>query len=423
MFNRIIYLSVILLAIFTGVTTAQTVVIKAGKLVNPQTAETLSNQIIIIKNGKIEEIGESLKIPENSQIIDLSKQTILPGLFDAHTHLCAKVRIETDRLGLDFLDLVLLDPAGYRAIQGVVYAKEMLNAGFTTVRDVGNSGKYVDVDLKRAIDEGLIDGPTMRVSGRIIAPFGGQFRTRADKQHLDTPEYFFADTQDELKKAIRENIYYGANLIKIVADGQKYSYSLDDLKFIVNEAARANVKVAVHCQTVACERNAAEAGVASIEHGWSLREPEVLATMKKNNVSLVSTDFTPIVLSAFGWDETNAKRINNLRIERLKRAYQGSVNIVFGTDVMVDVKGETRGSLAISYIDSFVSAGIPTKVILQAMTTNAAQLLGVEKERGLITKGMAADIIAVSENPLENIQTLKNVNFVMKNGKVIKNTK
>ncbi|MCU0239719.1 MAG: amidohydrolase family protein [Pyrinomonadaceae bacterium] len=411
-----------LLLLLVGFANGQTQItaIKAGKLVNPSTSTTLTNQVILVEGKKIKAIGEGLQIPSVATVIDLSNSTVMPGLFDAHTHLCARSRIEADRLGVDFLDLVLLDPAGYRAIQGVVYARQMLDAGFTTVRDVGNAGKYVDVDLQRGINEGLVPGPTMIVAGRIIAPFGGQFRTRAEKHVLENPEYFFADTRDEIRKAIRENIYYGANVIKIVVDGQRYSYSLDDIKFIVDEATRANVKVAAHCQTKTCERNAAEAGVASIEHGWFFEEAETAELMKKNNVTLVSTDFSVKVLQGFGWNETRAKEINLRRVNRLKRVRGFGVNVAFGTDIMVDVEGETRGTLALGYIDSFVQAGYTSKEIFQIMTVNPARLLGVENQRGTLAVGMMADIIATTENPLDNIQTLKQVNFVMKDGKIHK---
>lgn len=402
---------------------AQITAIKAGKVVDPATGTTSTNQIILIEGKKIKAIGTGLPLPPNATVIDLSKSTVMPGLFDAHTHLCAKATIEADRLGIDYLDMVLLNPAGYRAIQGVFYAKQMLDAGFTTVRDVGNAGKYVDVDLRRGINEGLVPGPTMVVAGRIIAPFGGQYRTRADKQFLDNPEYFFADTRDELKKAIRENIYYGANVIKIVVDGQRYSYSKDDIKFIVEEATRAGVKVAAHCQTKACERDAAEAGVGSIEHGWYLEDADVLELMKRNNVMLVSTDATVKVLRGFGFSEAIAKEIHDERVARLKRAYQAGVTIAFGSDVYADVEGETRGTLTIEYLDGFVEAGFPAKAILQIFTGNAARLLGVEKQRGSLAAGMAADIIATPENPLDNIQTLKRVSFVMKDGKVHKHSR
>ena len=418
--RNIIILIALFLLLFSLNINAETTAIKAGKLLNPSSGTVLTNQIILVENKIIKAVGSNLQIPNDAKIVDLSDSTVLPGLFDAHTHLCARSRIAADRLGMSFLDLVILDPAGYRGIQGVVHAKEMLDAGFTTVRDVGNAGNYVDVDLKRAINEGLVPGPTMIVAGRIISPFGGQFSTKAEKKIIDSPEYFFADTHDELRKAIRENIFYGANVIKIVVDGQKYSYSKEDLKFIVKEAAKSGLKVAAHCQRKECERNAAEAGVASIEHAWSLRDEETTDLMKKNNVTLVSTDFTEEVLRGFGWNEKGAKRINGNRVARLKRAKKAGVTIAFGTDVMVRVGKKTRGELAIGYIDSFVAAGFPAKDILQIMIINPARLLGVEKERGTIASEMFADIIAVPDNPLENIQTLKNVHFVMKNGKIIK---
>jgi imidazolonepropionase-like amidohydrolase len=397
---------------------AQVTVIKAGKLVDPATGTTSSNQVIIVEEGKVKAVGPGIQTLPGATVIDLSGSTVMPGLFDAHTHLCIRYRVSADRLGIDYLDLLLLDPAGYRAIQGVAHARQMLDAGFTTVRDVGNAGRYVDVDLRRGIEEGLVPGPTMLVAGRIIAPFGGQYRTRADKEVLAYPEYFFADTRDEMMKAVRENIYYGADLIKIVPDSQPYSYSADDIRFIVREAAAAGRRVAVHCQTPACERNAAEAGAASIEHGWSLRDADVIGLMKKNNVVLVSTDFTEKALRGFGWDEAGAKRIHAARVARLRRAYEAGVTIAFGTDVMAGVEGETRGTLAVGYVDSFVEAGVPAKAVLQMMTVNAARLLGVEKERGAIAPGLWADIIAAPGNPLDNIQALKRVNFVMKNGRV-----
>ena len=397
--------------------TRTTIAIKAGRLINPHTGAIATNQTIVIEGRTVKAVGASLPIPPDATVIDLSTSSVLPGLFDAHTHLCAKVRVAADRLGIGFLDAILLDPAGYRAIQGVAHAREMLDAGFTTVRDVGNAGQYVDVDLQRGIDEGLVPGPTMVVAGRIIAPFGGQFTTRATKAVLDNPEYFFADTRDELRKAIRENIYYGARAIKIVVDGQPYSYSTDDIRFIVQEAAEARLKVAAHVQTAEGARRAIDAGVGSLEHAWRLSD-EDFRSMKANGVVLVSTDATEKVLHGFGWDDAAARRIHAARVERLKQAYAAGVTIAFGTDVMVDMPGETRGTLAVEYIDGFVEAGIPAKAILQIMTVNAAKLLGVQDVRGAIAPGMAADIIATPGNPLESIHALKRVVFVMKNGVV-----
>jgi imidazolonepropionase-like amidohydrolase len=406
-----------LLIVFSVSSQAQVTVIKAGKLVDPETGSTSTDAIIVVENGKIKSVGAKLPIPANARIIDLTNSTVLPGLFDAHTHLCGLTVIRWD--AGDFLFMNLRRRTGFRAIQGIVHAHEMLAAGFTTVRDVGNAGDYADIDVRNAINDDLVPGPTMISAGRIIGPFGGQFELRPDKSILaNNSEYLFADTQDEMRKAVRENIYYGATVIKIVVDAQKYMYTVDDIRFIVNEAAAAGLKVAAHCQTEEGERRAAEAGVASIEHGWYLPN-DVAELMKKNNVVLVSTDATVKVLKGFGWNETDAKEIHADRVDRLKRAYRAGVTIAFGTDVMVKVPNETYGTLAIGYIDSFVEAGFPPLKILQIMTANPARLLGVEKGRGAIAPGKYVDIIATPENPLDSIQTLKHVSFVMKNGKVI----
>ena len=408
-----------LLAFCTIATRAQVTAIKAGKLVAPETGTTATNQIILIEGKKIKAIGANLPIPEGANVIDLSDTTVLPGLFDAHTHLCSNMQYQWD--AGDYLVHSLNWRTGMRALLGAVNARAMLDAGFTTVRDVGNAGDYADADLAKAIGWDMVPGPTMIVAGRIIAPFGGQFVKPVPKQVLDNPEYLFADSRDELRKAIRENIYYGAKVIKLVVDGYSrgYMYSAEDIKFAVEEARNAGLKVAAHAVTKRGAHNAAEAGVASIEHGWILDQEE-FDLMKKNDVVLVSTDFTIKALQAGGYSLEGARANHAKKVERLKRASQAGVTIVFGTDVMAEMDNETRGTLAIGYIDSFVEAGVPNRDILRAMTTYAARLLGVEKERGALAPGMYADIIAVPENPLDNIQTLKQVSFVMKNGKVYK---
>jgi imidazolonepropionase-like amidohydrolase len=203
----------------------------------------------------------------------------------------------------------------------------------------------------------------------------------------------------------------------VVVDGTPYVYSTDDLRFIVTEARMAGRKVAAHVQTSRGARNAIEAGVASIEHGWRLSDDD-FALMKKNGVALVGTDFTEEVLQGFGWDKNQAQRTHAARVERLRRAHRAGVTIAFGSDVMVDVPGRTRGQLAVSYVDSFIEGGIQPWDTLAMMTINAATLLGVEKERGTIGVGMAADLIATKTNPLTSLDALKSLTFVMKNGRV-----
>ena len=209
----------------------------------------------------------------------------------------------------------------------------------------------------------------------------------------------------------------GARVIKIAVDRQKYACSADDIRFIVAEAARARVKVAAHVQTGPGAHAAIEAGVASIEYGWVLSE-EDLALARKEGVVLASTDFTVAGLLASGMEPEAAKRTHEPYVARLKRAWAAGLNVVFGTDVMSDVKGRTRGELAMEYIDSFREAGISASNILRAMTTHAAALLGVEKERGAIRPGMAADLVATPVNPLREIDGLKRIGFVMKDGQI-----
>jgi imidazolonepropionase-like amidohydrolase len=397
---------------------AQVIAIKAGKLLDTERGTTAVNQVILVERGRIKAVGASLPIPSGASVIDLSGSTVLPGLFDAHSHLCQ----QTSPDNRDLFTTDIKQATAYRAIIGVMNAKAMLESGFTTVRDVGNNGKYADTSLRHAIEQGLVPGPTMINAGRIIAPFGGQYHLQPERPELGTPEYFYADTHDEMRKAIRENIHFGARVIKIVVDDQPYIYSVEDIKFIVAEAGRAGVKVAAHCMTEQGARNAALGGVASIEHGFRMSD-EALQLAKQNNVFLVGTDFTVPAAEALGLPPDVAKMFHNVFIDRLKRAYKVGVKMAYGTDTFAEVEGHTRGTMAISFIDSFVEAGIPAKDILQIMTANAATLLGVEKQRGAIRQGMFADIIATRENPLDNIQTLKQVSFVMKNGRVIKQTR
>ncbi len=394
--------------VFCSTAFAQVTAIKAGRLVDPESGTVKNNQILLVENGKIKSIGENVSIPSGATIIDLSKSTVLPGLFDMHTHLCMDVIEERDHGNYYFTSL--LDPDSYRSIQGVVNARTMLEAGFTSARDVGNEGNYACVSVRRAIEGRMVPGPTFYTAGRIIAPYGGQFHLQPDKQQLAEPEYFFADTRDEMVKAIRENIHYGATVIKIVVDDQRYIYSVEDIKFMIDEAARAGLKLAAHCWTRAGAHNAALAGVASIEHGFDMTD-EDLAIAKKNGVVLVGTDYLAL---------RDSDKNHKQWVDRLRRAHRIGVTMAYGTDVIDERPGMTRGTEAIAGIDPWGEAGVSPKEILKAMTINAARLLGVEKERGLLREGLAADIIAVPDNPLDNINTLKKVSFVMKNGNVVK---
>ncbi|HEX7315341.1 MAG TPA: amidohydrolase family protein [Pyrinomonadaceae bacterium] len=416
--TRLRALVALILFVFCATARAQVTVIRAGRLVDPEAGTAASNQTIVVEGRKIKAVGPNVAAPTGATVIDLSAYTVLPGLFDAHTHLCESTPPE-DR---DLFSNDIRVTGAFRAILGTVNAREMLEAGFTTVRDVGNAGNYVDTDLRRAVEQGLIPGPTIVNAGRIIAPFGGQYHVNPERRALAHPEYFFADTRDEIRKAVRENAHFGALVIKIVVDDQPYVYSVDDIRFIVAEAKDAGLKVAAHCLTERGAHNAAEAGVASIEHGLRMSD-ETLALAKRNGVVLVGTDFPEKTANYLGVGPEFAKVFHALFLERLKRAYRAGVTMAYGTDAFFTVPGETRGTLALTYLDTYTEAGVPAPYVLRMMTTNAARLLGVERERGALKPGLAADLIATPGDPLADITALRRVAFVMKEGKVFKTMK
>jgi imidazolonepropionase-like amidohydrolase len=342
----------------------------------------------------------------------------MPGMMDAHTHLCMNFQHKRDA-GQYFIT-TLLDSNATRAIQGTVNARSMLEYGFTTIRDVGNEGNYACVEVRRAVDRELIPGPTMITAGRIIAPYGGQFTLQEDKKDLATPEYFFADTRDEMKKAIRENIHYGARVIKIVVDDQRYIYSVDDIKFMIEEAHDAGLKLAAHCWTEKGALRAAQAGVDSIEHAVKISD-EALAIAKQKGIPIVPIPFTEAEAVLAGAPGSNKEANAEMFVDPVKRALKMGVTMVWGPDIIYSTKEFPRGRVSIETVDYWVEASIPAGIILQALSTNPAKLLGVENSRGALKAGMKADIIAVADNPLEKITTIKNVTFVMRNGKVYKN--
>jgi imidazolonepropionase-like amidohydrolase len=403
------------LVLLTADAEAERIAVKAGRLVDPQSGEVATHQVIVVEDGKIASVGGGPP-PEGAAVIDLSDATVLPGLFDCHTHLCASVPFRGRGLDSFLTDLTAYTSQttdAYRALQGAANAASMLEAGFTTVRDVGNAGLYADTDLRRAVEKGLVRGPTIVNAGRIIAPFGGQLRLTPQRGGQTVTEYLFADTPDELVKAVRENVHFGARVIKVVSDDQPYAYSAADMTTIVQEAGRAGLKVAAHCMTDNGARSAVEAGVASVEHGFLMSE-ETLALARRRGVVLVGTDFTRELLDSFGLGELHATIV-----DRLKRARKAGVTMAYGTDTFLE-GGHSRGAWAVSLVRSYSDAGMPPAEILRMMTVNAARLLGVEKDRGAIRPGLAADIVATRGRPDQDILALEEVVFVMKDGRVIK---
>ena len=400
---------------------AETTVIRAGNLIDPASGTIARNQIILVKDGKIAEVGPKVAIPAGAEVIDLSNAWVMPGLMDAHTHLTFNMKT------LSIEAVYLAESTAMRAFRGLRNAQDVLQAGFTTIRDVGNDANYAAVDLRDAINKGWFTGPTVLTSGKIITPFGGQSRRIPPEQGLFwLYEYIDADNNDEIRKAVRQNIYYGADLIKLVTDNSAFFYSVEEIRAAVDEAHAAGLPVSVHVFGGEAARNVILGGADSIEHGFGLTD-ELLKLMKEKGTWLVSTDFPEAHIAALDptgvWFGGPAKDAAAGIIDRLKRAHQIGVKLVFGTDSVVDLPGKSRADMMLDYLAGWDAAAIPPADTLRAMTTEASILLKIEKTRGQIAPGLAADIIATPANPLDKIQNLRQVKFVMKNGKIVRNDK
>ncbi|MFT5141545.1 MAG: imidazolonepropionase-like amidohydrolase [Rhodothermales bacterium] len=408
-----------LLGLFVLESNAQTVVLRAGNLVDPATGTVSRNQTILIEGGDIAAIGSNVDVPAGAEVIDLSNSWVFPGLMDAHTHLL--LTAYDSRRGLEWF--YVNESTGLRTLLGARNARALLEAGFTTVKDIGNAANYGDVDLRRAIERGWVVGPTMLTVGKIIAPFGGQSSGVSPEQGLLWQyEYIDADSPDEVRRAVRQNIFYGANTIKLVADNGRYHYSQAEIEAAVEEAHIAGYTVAVHASGGEAARNAILAGAESIEHGTNLSD-ELLRLMKERGTFLVGTDFPEAHLRAMSPDPTQDKTPQAERIiDRLRRAYGIGVKMAFGSDVVIEVEGRDRGELMMEYLDVWLAAGIPPAEILKSLTSHPAELMQIANRRGSIKPGLAADIIATPENPLQDIHALESVSFVMKDGVVVKHS-
>ena len=406
-------LSILLFLTFAA--NAQNTVIKAGHLFDARSGKMLDNQIIIIQNGKIKEVGTNLKFSQSDKIIDLSDSWVLPGLMDCHVHIATNLAYRSR----NWSETYVTESNSLRAIRGSVVAKQFLDNGFTTIKEIGNDANYVTADVIKAIKNGWIEGPTIIYAGKIIAPYGGQSRgVNPEHEHFWDFEYIDADTPDEIKKAIRKNIYYGATVIKMVT-GDNGIYDAEDIKTAVDEAKKYGIKVTVHVGDKNGATNVILGGAAAIEHGFGLDDTQ-LQLMKDKGIFLVGTDFSYDNWYAYGFDSAMAKTLENKVIDRLKRAYRIGTKMAFGTDIVIDLPEMNRVQSSLKVLNSWNAAGIPPSYILQTMTINSAELLGMEKTRGVLEQSYYADIIALKTNPLENIEAIKSVRFVMKEGKVIR---
>jgi imidazolonepropionase-like amidohydrolase len=398
-------------------------VIQAARMVDVKNGKIINNPMVFVSGNRITYVGSGTKIPQKSKMVQLGDVTLLPGLIDAHTHL-----LEIDNHDMGGLLTVAQASTAKRALMGVAHGREMLEAGFTSVRDLGNSGMNGDIALRDAINAGWVTGPRLFASGRALAPAGGQFGPMIpEAQGLISQEYAVVNNPDQARLAVRQAIYDGATWIKIIANQGRIRLSPAEIKVIMEEANNSHRPVAAHVTDDETARLVVEAGVTSIEHGYILSD-ETLKLMVKNNTYLVPTDgptdsyvlgphLTPEERTQLA---AGVKGFRERSQDRLRRAVKAGVSIAAGSDSYVQVPGKSRGQAAQGMFSAYAEAGMTPSEIIKAATINAATLLGWHDRIGSLEPGRFADIVAVSGNPLENIESLSKVVFVMKDGKIVK---
>jgi len=403
--------------------TPRHVVVHAGHLLDVKTGKLLADQTLVIEDGKIISSGAAAeaKIPADAVRIELPNATVLPGLIDAHTHLTMDPKFGYERLAIS---------VPREALTGAKNARLTLLAGFTTARNVGARG-FTDVALRDAINAGDVPGPRLLVSGPPLSITGGHCDNNMLPSEYHAVSDGVADGIAEVQHKVRENIKYGADLIKVCATGgvlslgdnpQASQYTLEEMKAIVADAHRLGRKVAAHAHGAEGIRWATEAGVDSIEHG-SYIDDAGIAAMKEHGTYLVPTLYLgdwmienaglthlPPPLLAKAQDVIPAARKN------IAHAFASGVKVVFGTDAAVYPHGLNAHEFAV-----MVKLGLTPLQAIQAATVNAADLLGWPGKVGSLEPGAWADIIAVDGDPVKDVTTLERVKFVMKGGEVVKN--
>ncbi len=407
------------------------VVVRAAKLLDVKSGKVVTNPVVVIEGERIKEVGSGLAVPAGAQVIDLGSTTLMPGLIDVHTHLLQNYNFAYD--GDDnnmVLTVAQMSPAE-RALLGAKMGREDLEAGITTVRDVGNSGVNGDVALRDAINNGWVTGPRMAACTRALSAAGGQFgHLQHDAQNLVAQEYVVIATVDDARRAVQQALYDGADCIKVIVNTGPRVVSQEEMKAIVEEAHRVHKKVAAHAIGDDATRIAAEAGVDSIEHGYVIPE-DVLTMMAAKKIFLVPTDYPTFAYLPFlpkdmtpeerkKTDEEMEKQFKKVR-ERLHRAVTLGVPIAAGSDEYYQMDKRTRGESSKLIFQAYSESGMTPWQIIQAATVNGAELLGWQDRVGSLEAGKFADMIATAGDPTEDLSSLDKVKFVMKGGEVVRN--
>lgn len=417
---------------------SKSILLKAERILDVRAGKYLAGAGVLVENNRIKEVGPLAQVQAHAAketlVIDLGTATLLPGLIDCHAHLL------TSGTTLSPQETILNAAAGMsptaRVLMGAHNAREDLEAGFTTVRVVGHSGIDGDVSLREAINVGWLSGPRIQAAARKLAPPGGQALqlNPAVADQIVDQEFLQVGSADEARKAVRENLLYGADLIKVVADAGNRFITPEEMKAIVEEAHRAKVKVAVHATTVTGIQAAIDAPVDSIEHGDDVTD-EQLKLMRERGI------FFDITQTFYGGRmramiekrqvlppqlQQGLKAYEHMEAQRtpalIGRILKSGVKFTAGSDMWFDYPGKTRGQATAIMFGALKELGVPPADVVRAATINAAELLGWQDRIGALEPGKFADIIAVSGDPLADVTELERVQFVMKGGEVVKNT-
>ena len=418
---------VAVILIWSGVLSAQVLAVKAGKLIDPETATVLKDQIILIRDGKIESVGHNLSIPAGAQAIDLSSETVLPGLIDCHTHLADGAHGDGDPVS------IFRKTAAQYALESVPNAKVTLESGFTTVRDVGTYRALNDVALRDAINKGYIVGPRMFVAGAYVTITGGAGADTGLAPDIQLPwdmHYGEANSPWEVRQVIRKLAHDGVDHIKILSSGavlthgsnpKSQEFTLEELQAAVDEASHFGLRVESHAHSPEGIKNAIRAGVASVEHATMI-DDEGIALAKQRGTYLDMDIYDEECIQEAGRNGKmpldfleHDRQLGQIQRDNFRKAVEAGVKMSFGTDAGVCPYG-----IAAKQFAMMIKYGMTPMQAIQSATINAADLLGHRDSLGSVKPGKFADLIAVSGDPLGDVSVLERVDFVMKEGKVYK---
>jgi imidazolonepropionase-like amidohydrolase len=405
---------------------AAAILVHAGRLFDSETGTFTGPRDLHIADGRIVAVAEHVDVPAGARELDCRDLTVLPGLIDSHTHLLYLENPKAD-LTMEGIRAIVTEGPALRSLRAAARARTFLDAGITTVRDLGNSGRFLDVALKRAIAEGSVPGCRMLVSGPGLSAEGGQFPgVLPQHQDLAAEEYRIIRGAVDAAVAVREHVVHGAEVIKIYSDSAPNRGTLtpEEMRAIVTEAHRLRVKVAAHAVYDESVRAAVEAGVDSIEHGYTISD-ETMKLMAAKGTVLVPTDIDAWSMEVFMRSKSDQKQPAKAALEgmlkrsrlRLQRALELGVRVAAGSDNYIDM-GIPQGEAARRVLFAYADAGLQPAQVLQLATRNAAELLGRGGMLGVLRAGAVADVIGVAGELEKDIHALEAVRLVIAGGRV-----